>query len=99
MKRVFLIGALALVLKGCVTQHQSVAPSQAELVKAKYEDATKAYIAAEQDCIRGPFRTRVEKVRCINEAENRLKRPMLPHPDLLDVKLATRMAIAEKVDR
>src|SRR5689334_10949757 len=98
MKRILLTGGM-LVLTGCISSQEAAAPSKAEQIKARYEEAAKAYVAAEEECTRQSFRTRVEKVRCVNEAESRIKRPLIPYPELLDVKLATRMAIAEKVDR
>jgi hypothetical protein len=46
----------------------------------------------------GEFRTRVDWAHCINDNENRIVQPVNPFPDLLSLKQAHRIVLAEKVD-
>ena len=57
--------------------------------------------AVEDEFIRGckaRFALAVPRTRCLNGVANIYVRPHYPFPDLLDVMLATRLAVAEKVD-
>jgi hypothetical protein len=49
-------------------------------------------------CHSQPFRTSVARAQCHNQAEAQA-RPFSPYPDLLDERLAVRLALAERMDR
>src|SRR5215210_1995843 len=62
------------------------------------EAEVKARISqAVQACHSQPFRTSVARAQCRNDAEAQA-RPFFPYPDLLDQRLAARLALAERVD-
>jgi hypothetical protein len=75
---------------------------QAELRK-QADEAKVALVAARDDCrtrkVSGEFKSFVAVAKCHNDAENQYLRPLLiSNQDLFNVRLATRMAIAEKMD-
>jgi len=49
-------------------------------------------------CHSQPSRTSVARAQCHNQAEAQA-RPFSPYPDLLDERLAVRLALAERMDR
>ncbi len=82
--------ALAL-LSGCqVTQQAQRETLEAE-VKARIAQAVQA-------CHSQRLPTSVARAQCRNDAEAQA-RPFFPYPDLLDQRLAARLALADKVDR
>lgn len=83
MKTVIVIG-LAAALTGCVSARQAE-------VRQKVE-------AGRVECSAQNFKTKTELARCINEAE-RLIGTVYHHPDLLNLRMASRLAIAERQDR
>lgn len=83
MKFVLTAVICALVLAGCVSR-------RAELEKQ---------IAADKEvCRTQKFPNKVSFARCINEAEQKLV-AVYDKPDLLQLRLASRLAIAEKQDK
>jgi DNA uptake protein ComE-like DNA-binding protein len=82
--------ALAL-LSGCQTAQQA----QREALEAAVQDRI---AQAVQACHAQRFPTAVARAQCRNSAEAQA-RPFAPYPDLLDQRLAARLALAEKVDR
>src|SRR5215207_274502 len=82
--------ALAL-LSGCQVAQQAQRETLETEVKARIAQAVQA-------CHSQPFRTSVARAQCRNNAEAQA-RPFFPYPDLLDQRLAARLALAEKVDR
>jgi len=83
------------LLSGCGVAQQA----QREKLGEKLEAEVKAKIAqAVLACHSQPFRTSVARAQCRNDAEAQA-RPFFPYPDLLDERLAARLALAEKVDR
>ena len=96
MKRVLLIGAICVAAAGCnagSTSPTANAPSP--------RDAAKEAFAQEQrNCAAKGFKTHVEQVKCVNEAENRLLGPFIAaNRDLLDAKQAKYMSVAERIDQ
>jgi hypothetical protein len=81
--KLVVLAAVALATVGCVSR-------QAQLEKQ---------IAAEKDVCRSQtFATKVAFARCINAAEQKLS-AVYDKPDLLQLRLASRIAIAEKQDK
>src|SRR5690349_17516411 len=79
------------LLSGCQVAQQAQ--------REKLEAEVKVRIAqAVQACHSQSFRTSVARAQCRNDAEVQA-RPFFPYPDLLDQRLAARLALAEKVDR
>ncbi|BAQ43965.1 hypothetical protein [Methylobacterium aquaticum] len=62
------------------------------------EAATSSLQAAKVKCDATPFRTSVERARCANTAEETFLVPVFPDSDLVRLKMAARMSLAEKVD-
>ena len=67
--------------------------------QADSERARETTLAAVREAIEGCHRqkllTFVARARCRNDAEN-LARSVYPYPDLLDLRLTTRLRLAEK---
>jgi DNA uptake protein ComE-like DNA-binding protein len=81
--------ALAL-LSGCQVAQQAQRETLEAEVKVRIAQAVQA-------CHSQPFRTSVARAQCRNDAEAQA-RPFFPYPDLLDQRLAVRLALAERVD-
>jgi hypothetical protein len=79
------------LLSGCQTAQQA----QREALEAAVQDRI---AQAVQACHAQRFPTAVARAQCRNGAEAQA-RPFAPYPDLLDQRLAARLALAEKVDR
>jgi hypothetical protein len=79
------------LLSGCQVAQQAQREKLEAEVKAKIAQAVLA-------CHSQPFRTSVARAQCRNDAEAQA-RPFFPYPDLLDERLAARLALADKVDR
>src|SRR5215210_2536068 len=79
------------LLSGCGVAQQAQREKLEAEVKAKIAQAVLT-------CHSQPFRTSVARAQCRNDAEAQA-RPFFPYPDLLDERLAARLALAEKVDR
>ena len=88
MRNVAAAVVFGLALAGCVSSQSK-----------KLNDATASLTAAKAKCDVQTFRTRTEAARCANEAEEAYLLPAFPYPDLVRLKIATRTALAEKVDR
>ena len=84
---------LALSCGGCVSTRNDAAIA-ANLRQAAYERAR----TAAEACRAKPFKTRVAKVTCVNNAEASIGE-YVQNPDLMRLRHATRLAVAEKVDR
>ena len=82
--------ALAL-LSGCQVARQAQREALEAEVKARIAQAVQA-------CHAQRFPTAVARAQCRNSAEAQA-RPFAPYPDLLDQRLAARLALAEKADR
>jgi hypothetical protein len=82
--------ALAL-LSGCQVAQQAQRETLQAEVKTRIAQAVQA-------CHSQPFRTSVVRAQCRNDAEAQA-RPFFPYPDLLDQRLAARLALADKIDR
>lgn len=85
MKQVVIALGVGVVLSGCIQQ-------------ARMREVVEAVEAAKASCRAQTFKTRVENAQCINDAERRFA-SVYPNPDLLNLRLASRMAIAERQDR
>jgi len=83
MKTLIVIG-LAAALSGCAAAQQRQVLEDVEASKAACRSQT--------------FKTKVEFARCINGAEQKLAAIYNKH-DLLQLRLASRLAIAEKQDK
>lgn len=100
MKRVLVVGAICTVVSACNTAQGTNPATTGSDLKAQPQMAEAAFLQAEQDCQAKRFRTQSEYAECMNEAESRIKGPfMFSNRDLLDVKLATRTALAKRIDR
>src|SRR3954463_16084751 len=82
--------ALAL-LSGCQAAQQAQREALEAEVKARITQAVQA-------CHAQRFPTSVARAQCRNDAEAQA-RPFFPYPDLLDQRLAARLALAHEVDR
>jgi hypothetical protein len=76
---------------------------QAEL-KAKHEAAVAEIKIAQQECIdlhkSGELKTFTARAKCLNDADDRIVRPLFgANGDLLNLRQATRLSLAEKVDQ
>lgn len=87
--KLFAAVVIACAASGCVSK-TARGPSPEE-GKALAEQA-------QAECRAQKFRTHLAAARCLGEAEERYIKPSFPYPDLLSVRIATRNAIAEKVD-
>lgn len=85
MKSVVLSILVAVGLSGCIAAQQR-------------QEVMKEVEAAKAECRAQTFKTRVANARCINDAEAKLS-AIYPNPDLLNLRLAARLAISEKIDR
>ena len=82
--------ALAL-LSGCQAAQQAQREALEAEVKARITQTVQA-------CHAQRFPTSVARAQCRNDAEAQA-RPFFPYPDLLDQRLAARLALAHEVDR
>jgi len=82
--------ALAL-LSGCQAAQQAQREALEAEVKARITQAVQA-------CHAQRFPTSVARAQCRTDAEAQA-RPFFPYPDLLDQRLAARLALAHEVDR
>ncbi|WP_103873871.1 hypothetical protein [Bosea lathyri] len=81
--KLVVLAAVAMAMAGCVSR-------QAEVQKQ---------IAADKEICRSQtFPTKVAFARCINSAEQKMS-AVYDKPDLLQLRLASRLAIAEKQDK
>jgi hypothetical protein len=65
---------------------------------ARHREVMESIDTAKNACRAQTFRTKVENARCINDAERKMG-AIYPNQDLLNYRLAARIAISEKVDR
>jgi len=94
MKRVALSFGLVLI-PGLLSSGCQLAGRDSE--KAR-ETTLAAVREAVEACHRQNLPTFVARAKCRNDAEN-LARSVYPYPDLLELRLATRLSLAEKTDR
>lgn len=87
MKAFLIVGLLALA--GC-------GPSRSELVRAQV-DADIAQCGADRSS--GKLKSQTELAHCLNSAEAPNLAQVGSHSDLLNLKFANRVALAEKVDK
>jgi len=100
MKQVVLIGAICAAVSACNTAQGPSPVVNVTDLKAQAQAAEAAFLQAERDCQAMNFKNRVEHAACLNEAESRLKGPlMFSDRDLLDKKIATRTALAKRIDK
>ena len=92
MKRVRLSFGLVLIT-GLLSSGCQLA-RQADSEKAR-ETTLAAVRKAIEECHRQKLLTFVARARCRNDPEN-LARSVYPYPDLLDLRLTTRLRLAEK---
>jgi hypothetical protein len=91
--RNFYVLALSMLLFGCgiARQHE---------LQARNEELKAQSVAAQQQCNQtypaGNPKTAVARAKCQTEAFAIL-RPMMPYPDLMDLLIANRMEVAERV--
>jgi hypothetical protein len=84
---------LSLSLAGCgIARRQELQERNARL-KAESAAATQA---CNERFPKGQVKTVVVRIQCLNDAFAIL-RPMMPYPDLMDLNMATRVAIAERI--
>ena len=95
MKRVGLSFGLVLTTgllsSGCQLARQADSEKARETTLAAVREAVEA-------CHSQKLPTFVARAKCRNDAEN-LARSVYPYPDLLEMRLATRLSLAEKTDR
>lgn len=87
--RFFAIGLLSFTTVGCGIVQADLARRAAEEREAKGAGAIEA-------CQAG-YSNRIERAKCLNDAENRIFAGAIPHPDLMHLRQAYRVAIATKV--
>ena len=95
MKRVGL--SFGLVLTTGLLSSGCQLARQADSEKAR-ETTLEAVREAVEACHSQKLPTFVARAKCRNDAEN-LARSVYPYPDLLDLRLTTRLSLAEKTDR
>lgn len=83
--RPLVILAVAASLSGCIAA-------------ARNREARAEVEAAKAACRTQTFTSRVESAKCFNAAEMKFA-SVYPNPDLLQLRLATRLAISEKIDK
>lgn len=95
MKAIFFLFLASLTLLGCGLARQ-------QELEAKRAALQEQNAAAVQICDskfpKGETKTAIVRAQCMNEAAEIL-RPTMPFPDLLDVFMTSRMAIAERVQK
>lgn len=82
--KLIVLAAVALAVSGCGLARQKQVQADVEAAKTVCRSTT--------------FPNRVENAKCINAAEQKLA-AVYDKPDLLQLRLAARLAIAEKQDR
>jgi hypothetical protein len=91
-----LIGtALAFLLSGCGLVRQQEMKARAEALQAQSAAATQE---CEVKFPKGNPKAAMDRTRCMNNAQLIL-RPLAPYPDLMDLYLASNMAIAERLQK
>lgn len=84
MTKIAVVVAAGFLLSGCAMALQ----------KQVFDEVA----AAKAACAAGTFPNHVAKARCHNDAEHKLAR-IYDKPDLLNLRLATRLALAERIDK
>lgn len=92
MRVLFVLAGLAVGLGGCV----SAQDERNQAIRASVE---RDGAACDTLNSAGKFKTRTEYAKCLNAAEAPLVQTMPRYSDLLNVKMATRLSIADRVDR
>jgi hypothetical protein len=86
---------IVLLVAGCGLIRQRELQERSAQLRAQ---STAAAQVCDERFPKGQVKTAVARTQCVNDALAIL-RPIMPHPDLLDLNLATRTALAEKVQK